>query len=29
VADHAAPQRGAETPDTEPEEDLYFTDDEE
>lgn len=29
VADHAAPQRGAEKPDTEPEEDLYFTDDEE
>ncbi|HET9062137.1 MAG TPA: VacJ family lipoprotein [Candidatus Binatia bacterium] len=29
VADHAAPERGAEKPDTEPEEDLYFTDDEE
>jgi ABC-type transporter lipoprotein component MlaA len=29
VADHAAPERGAENPDTEPEEDLYFTDDEE
>jgi phospholipid-binding lipoprotein MlaA len=29
VADHAAPQRGAEKPDAEAEEDLYFTDDEE
>jgi phospholipid-binding lipoprotein MlaA len=29
VADHAAPDEGAEKPDAEPEEDLYFTDDEE
>jgi phospholipid-binding lipoprotein MlaA len=29
VADHAAPESGAEKPDTEPEEDLYFTDGEE